>query len=536
MPEIASIPILSSSSPALGNTNSAAAMAGFAGAETTAATSSSLAGSDPGLPEGQGHDSFSHILKRQLDRPAPPITSAADHATAALANGAAPNVLLLGELSLPLPLNDRANAEITALAASLNAQPGSERSPLAEHAGSPALISLLARAFDQQAGANTKAGQENPRTALDRLQAGTEATQTMTDLVAPSGRRDDFVASSGTEAQTTSETNAIQLMQAFIALKSGSELSTKAALQTDSPADRDLATAQDPATATIAAMLAQFPSPGAANVARTEGNGDIPDTALRDRQDLPLMTATTILPPIENSSEDTLTQSAAKAELPRLSTDKAADFAATRAISAELAAAATASGKESAAAEASFDNLLAAAQAHHAQIANHGHDRDIRTPVHANDPIRMETPVGANGWDTEIGDKLVWMVGRQEQRAELVLNPPQLGRVEISLTLNGDQTSAAFVSGNPAVREALEAALPRLREMFAEAGLSLGQAQVGADSGNNAANQSPGNRENRENSSRYSNARDGAPDVNMQRLTESSQWLRQGRGLVDVFA
>lgn len=180
-------------------------------------------------------------------------------------------------------------------------------------------------------------------------------------------------------------------------------------------------------------MLAQFPSPGAANVARTEGNGDIPDTALRDRQDLPLMTATTILPPIENSSEDTLTQSAAKAELPRLSTDKAADFAATRAISAELAAAATASGKESAAAEASFDNLL---RRQPSAIMHR-----LRTMGMIAIFARQSTPTIRSGWKplsapmagTLIGDKLVWMVGRQEQRAELVLNPPQLGRVEISL-------------------------------------------------------------------------------------------------------
>lgn len=531
MPEIASIPILSSASPAIGNANGAATAAGLAGAETAAAASSNHAGGDPGLPDGQSHGSFSSILKRQLDHPATTATTAtttttaADPAAAALANGALPGVTLLGELVSTQPLSDTASAEITALAAGLNAQPGGERSPLAEQAGSPALISLLARAHAQQAGADATTSHGARRTGLERSQAASEAARTIADLVAPTP----------TKVLAASDTNAMQLAQAFFAFKSGSDSAMEVTPLIDSPADRELAAAQDPATATIAALLAQFPSPGTANVPTAAGKGDIADAAPRDRQDLPLMTATTILPAMQNGRDDLLAQSAAQTELPRLGADKAADFAATQAISAELAAT-TASGKESAAANASFDNLLAAAQAHHAQVANHGHDRDIRTPIHANDPVRMETPVGAEGWDTEIGDKLVWMVGRQEQRADLVLNPPQLGRVEISLTLNGDQTSAAFVSANPAVREALEAALPRLREMFADAGLSLGQAQVGADSGNNAANQSPGNQENRENSSRYSNPRDGTNDVNMQRLTGSGQWLRQGRGLVDVFA
>jgi flagellar hook-length control protein FliK len=41
--------------------------------------------------------------------------------------------------------------------------------------------------------------------------------------------------------------------------------------------------------------------------------------------------------------------------------------------------------------------------------------------------------------------------------------------------------SATFVSQHADVRQALEAALPRLREMMAENGISLGSATVSAD-------------------------------------------------------
>lgn len=98
--------------------------------------------------------------------------------------------------------------------------------------------------------------------------------------------------------------------------------------------------------------------------------------------------------------------------------------------------------------------------------------------------LRVATPLGQAGWHDEMGQKLTWMVGNNRQHAELVLTPPQLGRVEVSLTLSGDQATAVFTSPNPSVREALENSLHRLREVLADAGVSLGQTQVGSESPN----------------------------------------------------
>jgi flagellar hook-length control protein FliK len=100
----------------------------------------------------------------------------------------------------------------------------------------------------------------------------------------------------------------------------------------------------------------------------------------------------------------------------------------------------------------------------------------------ANPSLRVETPVGQTGWHDEVGQKLTWMIGNNRQQADLVLNPPQLGRVEVSLTMNGDQATAIFTSSNPTVRDALESSLHRLREVLADAGVSLGQTQVGSES------------------------------------------------------
>ncbi len=108
-----------------------------------------------------------------------------------------------------------------------------------------------------------------------------------------------------------------------------------------------------------------------------------------------------------------------------------------------------------------------------------------RAPATPGQPVLRESlalPLRAQGWDAELGQRILWMAGRQMQRAELILNPPQLGSLEVHLTLRGSEASAHFFSPHAAVREAIDASLPRLREMLSEAGIALGQAQVSPES------------------------------------------------------
>jgi len=68
----------------------------------------------------------------------------------------------------------------------------------------------------------------------------------------------------------------------------------------------------------------------------------------------------------------------------------------------------------------------------------------------------------------------------------LHVNPPELGPVEIRIAVDGDLRSAAtvqFVASQSATRDALEAGLPRLREMLAESGITLSEASVGGQPG-----------------------------------------------------
>lgn len=87
--------------------------------------------------------------------------------------------------------------------------------------------------------------------------------------------------------------------------------------------------------------------------------------------------------------------------------------------------------------------------------------------------------VGTTGWDKAVGQKVVWMVGEGLQSAELTLNPPDLGPLHVVLKVTNDQASATFTAAQPEVREALESALPRLRQMMGDAGIQLSGFSVG---------------------------------------------------------
>jgi flagellar hook-length control protein FliK len=93
--------------------------------------------------------------------------------------------------------------------------------------------------------------------------------------------------------------------------------------------------------------------------------------------------------------------------------------------------------------------------------------------------VAIEAPVRSPAFAAELGDKVVWLATRQGQYADLSLNPPQMGALEVRLNLSGSgDASAQFFSANPAVREAIDAALPKLRELMAQAGITLGDAEV----------------------------------------------------------
>ena len=90
----------------------------------------------------------------------------------------------------------------------------------------------------------------------------------------------------------------------------------------------------------------------------------------------------------------------------------------------------------------------------------------------------LDVPLQQPGWDRAFANSVRWMVNQNVQVAEMRLSPPHLGPLEVRLQMDGDRTHVNIVAPHASTREAVEAALPRLREMFAESGLTLGDVNV----------------------------------------------------------
>jgi flagellar hook-length control protein FliK len=91
----------------------------------------------------------------------------------------------------------------------------------------------------------------------------------------------------------------------------------------------------------------------------------------------------------------------------------------------------------------------------------------------------VSVPVGERGWDRALGERVLWLVGQQVQAAEVKLNPPHLGPVEVRVSLTGQDASVSFTVAHGATRDAIEQAIPRLRELFAQHQLQIVNVDVG---------------------------------------------------------
>lgn len=90
----------------------------------------------------------------------------------------------------------------------------------------------------------------------------------------------------------------------------------------------------------------------------------------------------------------------------------------------------------------------------------------------------ITTPLTSDQWPNDFSQKINWMISGREQMAELHLNPPDLGPLNVVLKVSDNQATALFTSPHGAVREAVENALPKLREILADNGITLGNASV----------------------------------------------------------
>ncbi|MCV5646671.1 flagellar hook-length control protein FliK, partial [Escherichia coli] len=78
----------------------------------------------------------------------------------------------------------------------------------------------------------------------------------------------------------------------------------------------------------------------------------------------------------------------------------------------------------------------------------------------------------------QVAEKVQLMMSKNLKNLDIRLEPPELGRMQIRMTMNNDLANVHFTVTNPQARDIIEQTLPRLREMLAQQGMQLADSSV----------------------------------------------------------
>lgn len=91
----------------------------------------------------------------------------------------------------------------------------------------------------------------------------------------------------------------------------------------------------------------------------------------------------------------------------------------------------------------------------------------------------LQAPVGTPAWQQELGQQLIRLGRHGDHQVRLQLHPAELGTLQVHLHFHHDHAQAQFLAAHAQARDAIQQALPQLREAFAQHGIALGEAMVG---------------------------------------------------------
>jgi len=106
-------------------------------------------------------------------------------------------------------------------------------------------------------------------------------------------------------------------------------------------------------------------------------------------------------------------------------------------------------------------------------------NRQVESGVTKQELPPMTKPFNHPEWKQEFNERIVWMHTKSIPSAQLRLNPQSLGPISIQVNVDKDQqASIVFNAQNAGVREAIEASIPKLREMLNAQQVNLAEVNV----------------------------------------------------------
>ncbi len=109
------------------------------------------------------------------------------------------------------------------------------------------------------------------------------------------------------------------------------------------------------------------------------------------------------------------------------------------------------------------------------QLNKPGTDNKVDVPA-------ITKPLTHPEWNKDLSERIVWMSNKAIPTAEIRLNPEHLGPISVRVNVTDDQATVVFTAQHALTREALEASIPKLREMMNSQQLNLVDVSVGSAS------------------------------------------------------
>lgn len=146
----------------------------------------------------------------------------------------------------------------------------------------------------------------------------------------------------------------------------------------------------------------------------------------------------------------------------------------------------------------------------------------------------IDVPVRDAAWAEQLGERVQLMANSRLQTAEIRLTPAELGPVRVQIAVDDGTANVTFQAQHAITRDVIEQALPRLRELLAESGLTLNQASVDGEGVRHGSRQAGDG--GRDTSAAAQNGTDAAADGVPEDGEDTTRSRRAGDGLVDTFA
>lgn len=155
----------------------------------------------------------------------------------------------------------------------------------------------------------------------------------------------------------------------------------------------------------------------------------------------------------------------------------------------------------------------------------------VRAPLLAGQPVAMQQ----GGWSEAVVDRVMVMSSQNLKSAEIQLDPAELGRLEVRISVNQDQSQVTFASPHAGVREALDSQMHRLRELFAQQGMNQPDVNV-SDQSLNRGWQGQGSDGGNSRGGASSELLGGDEELHSSAVESARTSSVSARGLVDYYA